>query len=40
MKPFRTLAFLLLAAALAVSSCGKKGDPIRPGEEPKEEEAF
>lgn len=27
----------LLAATIAVSGCGKKGDPVRPGEEPREE---
>jgi len=27
----------LLAASLAVSACGKKGDPIRPGQEKTEE---
>ena len=35
MTPLRLLSLLLLAALLAVSACGKRGDPIRPGEEPK-----
>lgn len=27
----RTALTVLLAAALAVSACGRKGDPVRPG---------
>ena len=38
MKPLRRAVLLLLVAALAVSACGKKGDPIRPGEEPEEQD--
>jgi hypothetical protein len=35
-------AAALLAVIAALSACGKKGDPIRPGEEPpaEEEELF
>lgn len=40
MKPLRLLVFLLLASVLAVSGCGKKGDPIRPGDAPEEKKLF
>ena len=35
-------AAALLAVLAALSACGKRGDPIRPGEEPaaEEEELF
>ena len=32
------IAVALLAALVALSGCGKKGDPIRPGEEAELEE--
>jgi hypothetical protein len=34
----RLPAFLILAAMLSLTACGKKGDPIRPGEEAQLEE--
>ncbi len=33
-------AVALLVVLIALSACGRKGDLIRPGEEPKEEELF
>ena len=36
----RLVALALLAALLSLSACGKKGDPIRPGEEPEERESL
>ena len=38
MTVLRLAAFLLLGLILSVSACGKKGDPIRPGDEPLEEQ--
>ena len=35
MTPLRLLSLLLLASLLALSACGKRGDPVRPGEEPE-----
>lgn len=35
----RALMLLLVASALTVSACGKKGDPIHPGDEPEKHEA-
>lgn len=35
MKLLHILSLLLLASLLALPACGKRGDPIRPGEEPK-----
>ena len=32
----RVLLIALLAAGLAASACGKKGDPMRPGTEKEE----
>ena len=32
-------AAALLAVLAVLSACGKKGDPIRPGEEPPEEQS-
>ena len=32
MTTIRFLLIALLAGSLAVSACGKKGDPVRPGE--------
>lgn len=34
------LAVTLLALLPALSACGKKGDPLRPGEEPAQENLF
>lgn len=40
MTPARTLILTLLVATLAVTACGKKGNPIRPGDEPKKEKSL
>lgn len=39
LKPFRlsVIALVMLAMLIPLSGCGKKGDPIRPGEEPEEQ---
>ena len=38
MKPLHLIILALLAGALAVSACGMKGDPVRPGAETEEQE--
>ena len=38
MKIVRVLMIGLLAGTLTIAACGKKGPPIRPGEETKQEE--
>ncbi len=40
MRTAHILILALLAASLAVAACGKKGNPIRPGEEPKKEKSL
>ena len=37
MIPLRLVTLVLLATLVAVSSCGRKGDLVRPGQEPPEE---
>ena len=39
MTVLRIILIGLLAGTLAVSACGKKGDPIRPGEKQEEKPA-
>ncbi|MEM7059907.1 MAG: lipoprotein [Pseudomonadota bacterium] len=34
---FRYVLLALLTATLAVSACGRKGDPVRPGQEEKQQ---
>ena len=36
----RLVAMLLLGAVLAVPACGKKGEPIPPGEEATQEDVL
>jgi len=36
----RLMVLALLSATMAAAACGKKGSPIRPGEEPKEEQSL
>jgi len=37
---FSLLALTLLALPPTLAACGKKGDPVRPGEEPTQENPF
>lgn len=41
-RPLRLaiLVITLLALLPTLSACGKKGSPMRPGEEPKQEKLF
>jgi len=41
-RPLRLaiLAITLLALLPTLSACGKKGNPVRPGEEPRQEKLF
>jgi len=38
MNSLRLIIIAVLAGALAVSACGIKGDPVRPGTETEEQE--
>lgn len=40
MKTARFLILALLGASLLVAACGKKGPPIRPGEQKEEKTLF
>ena len=40
MSMIRLLVMALLAGVLAVSACGKKGDPTRPGEKPEQKSTY
>jgi predicted small lipoprotein YifL len=40
MRTARVLILALLSAAMLVAACGKKGPPIRPGDEPPEEKSI
>ena len=40
MTAFRIFLIGLLAGTLAVSACGKKGDPIRPGQKQEEKRTY
>lgn len=40
MLRFSVLSLTLLALLPALSACGKEGDPVRPGQEPVQENLF
>ena len=40
MTVLRIILIGLLAGTLAVSACGKKGDPIRPGQKQEEKRTY